>query len=338
MFLYPSFIYAIPFAIVLLGLLYIQSRRRRKQRIQKLSANQWVTETTSNHCHIRSRLKLLFIVCGLALLMTALARPRLGFNWSQPQTSESSMLVLLDLSQSMKVEDLYPNRLERAKMLVREIAESRIASKSGLLVFAGSPFLQCPMTRDLPAFLSSLKVQTPSLMHEQGSNLANTLMMLPEILQEDRETTVILVSDGEDHSLRLDSALRFLQREGIKVHTICVGSRRGGLIPAEDNTNETEPYLLDNKGNVVYSKADPARMQRIAEVLGGTHTHIASENFSIRTLLKQLIAIRNTRTTEGLPQKVPVEHYQWPLLIAFLLFALETAMGNRKPTAETTGS
>jgi len=84
-------------------------------------------------------------------------------------------------------------------------------------------------------------------------------------------------------------------------------------------------------GNVVFSKAQPETMKRISDQLNGTFTHIASEDFSIRTLLRQLLEIRASRMVEESPRKVPVEHYQWPLLLAFLFFCLETAMGTRKP-------
>lgn len=333
MFLYPSFFYVIPLAVMILLVLYVQSRRKRRYRISKLSANDLVTVTDSNHCLVRSRLKFGFVLVGFILLMVALSRPRLGFEWSQSKSYESSMLILLDISQSMLVEDLYPNRLERAKLLIREIVESNVSSKYGLLVFASTPFLQCPPTYDYLSFLDALESQEPSLMKTQGSDLAKALQMLPEVSKDQDQTTFLLVSDGEDHSLQLQNAISYLKREKIVVHTLCIGSRKGALIPDPKNPS-SQSYFTDQDGKVVFSKANPIRMKSIAEALGGSFTQIESEDFSIRHLLRQLIEIRQLNETELKAEKIPVEHYQWPLLISFLLLALDTAMGTRKPTTE----
>lgn len=331
MFLNPKFIYAIPLVLVFLTLLYINSRRERAKRVALLSNISVQNGPHRNHCVIRSRLKVTFMIAGLICLMVALARPQFGFEWKEQKKTERNILIVLDVSRSMLVEDVYPNRLERSKLLIREIIEGEPTTNIGLLIFAGNAFLQCPITEDHRALLETLKEQSPELIQRQGSDLAKVLMMLPEVLQNPVKDTVILISDGEDHSQRLNAALQFLKNEKIRIHTICVGTEKGGLIPNRDSSDQTEPYFYDNYGNVVYSKANPLRLRYIAQELNGAFEHFHSEDYSIRRLNQILIEIEPAQKTKSAKRKIPVDYYQIPLLVAFILLCLDFAMGTRKP-------
>ena len=331
MFRNPQFIYTIPLMLVFLTLLYVNSRRKRKKRIRSLSNIGELKGPQRNHCVIRSRLKATFIILGLICLMLAIARPQFGFVWKeQPKTSQN-LLIVLDISRSMLVEDVYPNRLERAKFLIQEIIEGEPTTNIGLLIFAGDAFLQCPITEDHRSLLETLSEQSPDLMKQQGSDIAKVLLMLPEVLENPDKDTVILISDGEDHSQHLSGALQFLQNRKIRLHAICVGTEKGGLIPNRNSSDTTEPYFYDKSGNVVYSKADPPRLQYIARELDGSFEHFQSENYSIRGIHEMLNELIPADKMETGKKKLPVDYYQIPLLIAFMLLCLDLAMGTRKP-------
>ena len=331
MFRNPQFIYTIPLMLVFLTLLYVNSRRERKRRIRSLSNIGELKGPHRNHCVIRSRLKATFIILGLICLMVAIARPQLGFEWKEQPKTKRNLLIVLDISRSMLVEDVYPNRLERAKFLIQEIIEGEPTTSIGLLVFAGDGFLQCPITEDHRSLLETLSEQSPDLLKQQGSDIARVLLMLPEVLENPDKDTVILLSDGEDHSQQLSKALQFLRNQNIRVHTICVGTEKGGLIPNRNSAVATEPYFYDKSGNVVYSKANPLRLQYIAREMGGSFEHFQSENYSIRRIHEMLNELVPTEKPELGKKKIPVDYYQVPLLVAFILLCLDLAMGTRKP-------
>jgi Ca-activated chloride channel homolog len=123
MFQYPAFIAAIPWVTGVFVILYVISRRKRRQRIAKLS-QQLASDLQGNHCRIRSRIKANFVAAGVVFILVALARPQAGFEWREVRSDRQHLLFVLDVSKSMLVADVYPNRLERAKWLIREIVES----------------------------------------------------------------------------------------------------------------------------------------------------------------------------------------------------------------------
>lgn len=241
------------------------------------------------------------------------------------------MLIVLDVSRSMLVEDVYPNRLERSKLIIQEIIEAEPQTNIGLLIFAGTAFLQCPITEDHIALLECLKEQAPELIHGQGSDFSKVLFMLPEMIQSPLQDSIILVSDGEDHSQRLNAAVQYLENKQLKLHTICVGTEKGGLIPNHNSKDASEPYFYDAQGNVIYSKATPFKLQTLANKLGGCFVHFNSENYSMRKLHQMLNQSTPAIKKDIKKKKTPVEYYQGPLILAFILLVLDMAMGTRKP-------
>ena len=337
MFQNPQYIYMIPLALLLLGLLYIRSRRKRRKRIQQLSEIlEASTNTLNNHSIARSRLKVSLTILGMISLLIALARPQFGFQWIDVRKTEQNLLFILDISRSMMVEDVYPNRLGRSKLVIQEIIDRYPTSNVGLLIFANSAFLQCPITEDHRAFDETLMIQSPNILKDQGSDISKALMMIPDLLKNPSQDRVIVISDGENHSYQLPNALKYLKDRKFIVSTICIGTQKGGLIPNIESTS-SEPYFYDPLGNVVYSKADPELMKQISNQLGGQSLHFNSENYSSRRLDELLIADKTgLRVTKA--KKVPVDYYQLPLLLTFLFFCLEFTIGTRRTLAHATAN
>jgi Ca-activated chloride channel family protein len=327
-FQFPAYLYAMPFAAIGLLLLYTQSRRRRSRRLQMLSMAMSRDEAYGNHDAIRSRIKVTLLTLGLLMLLCALARPMGGVEWREVRQLPSNLLIVLDVSRSMRVGDLYPNRLERAKWLVRELLELDTSSHVGLLVFAGDALLQCPLTEDRGSLLVSLDQQRTEVMSRQGSSLGRVLMMLPELLPDPVRDRVLVVSDGEDHSPRTNAAVHYLRNAGVRVNTLCVGTRKGGLIPNPEG--HSEPYFQDEKGKVVFSRANPQRLKLISKELGGVFLHFESEGQSVRELevFAKPVPAAGSGVTDF--RQTFSEWFQWPLLAAFLLLAVDMAMGTRR--------
>ncbi len=330
MFKNPQFIYLIPVTLFVLGFLYIRSRRKRRKRVTRLSGvHELPSNSMNNHSVTRSRLKVMFTILGILALLLALAQPQLGFQWIEVRKTERNLLILLDISQSMLVEDLYPNRLDRSKLIIEEIIDRNPEVNIGLIIFAGSAFLQCPLTEDHAALKETLSAQKPDVLSDQGSDFSKALMMVPDQIKSPEKDRVIIISDGEDHSTRLSRAIQYLKDRKVVVNTICIGTEKGGLIP-NTNSGSTEPYFYDSFGNVVYSKANPERLRGIASQLNGNSLHFHSENYSIRRLDELLISDQVSLRKTTREQKIPVEYYQLPLFIAFILLCLEFAIGTRK--------
>jgi len=330
MFQNPQFVYCIPAVIALLGLLYIQSRRKRRKRVSRLSAiHDFPDKYLNNHSVTRSRLKVTFILLGILFLLLAIGRPQIGYQWIEIRKSEQNILILLDLSRSMVVEDVYPNRLGRSRLIIEELIDKNPDAKIGLLVFAGSAFLQCPITEDHAALQETLASQSPEVMADQGSDLAKALLLVPDLIKDPKKDRIIVISDGEDHSTRLPLAIQYLRDRQIVVHTICIGTEKGGLIP-NTTSDTTEPYFYDKSGNVVYSRANPRLLQSVSDQLHGKSLHFNSENYSVRRLDELMIVDNVGEAKLKKEKKIPVEYYQLPLLIAFILLSMDFVIGTRK--------
>ena len=337
MFQNPQFIYMIPIVLLLLGTLYIRSRRKRRKRIRELSQiHEFPATLLNNHSVARSRLKVTLTLLGLILLFISLARPQFGFEWVEVRKTEQNLLFVLDVSRSMLVEDVYPNRLGRSKLIIHEIVDRYPGANVGLLIFAGSAFLQCPITEDHQAFKETLSIQNPSILKDQGSDISKALLMVPDLIRNPELDRVIVISDGEDHSTRISYALQYLQDRQFVVNTICIGTEKGGLIP-NNTTESSEPYFYDRLGNVVYSRANPLMMSGIANQLKGRSLHFNSENYSIRRLDELLIADRSLQPTTK-AKKLPVDYYQLPLVMTFVFLCLEFAIGTRRRIPNAAGT
>jgi Ca-activated chloride channel family protein len=260
----------------------------------------------------------------------ALGRPYLGYEWTEQKRSQKHILFILDVSRSMLVEDVFPNRLGRAKLIIEQMVNRYPMADAGLMIFAEDSFLQCPVTSDQVAFMEALRNQNPDFMFNQGSNLNHMLVSLSEIIETPEKTIAVVVSDGEDHSKTIKTAVRLLKNEQIQVNTICVGSTTGGLIPNNEVGSES-PYFTDHMGNVVYSKATPQVLRYIASSLDGLSVLVDSESASLAPLLDKIDQEIVSEGSDVSEQKKPVEYYQAPLFVAFLLLILDFSMGTRKP-------
>ena len=324
-----QYLFAIPVMLILLGFLFLRSRSMRRTRIQALTGSHDNPAAWSSLSPTRSRIKGLLITIGLTLTLIALARPQWGFDWRESSHKRHDLLFILDISRSMSVTDIHPNRLERAKLIIRQLADQVPEADIGLLVFAKTQFLQCPATRDRTAFFQTLSQQEPSLLR-QGSRIGDALVAASEMIRKNRETKMLLVSDGEDFSTGLESTLRFLRTEGLVVHTLCMGTTKGGLIPADPGEESTSPYFRDREDKPVYSSANPSGMKNIAQFLNGEHWHMQSEGFNPEVMVPHLQATRSLDQEDIESMRIPIEVYQGPLLIAWIFLCVELAIGNRR--------
>lgn len=329
MFEFIQYLFVVPPMLVVFGFLYLRSRSMRKNRIKALTGSQQNLTAWASLSPTRSRIKGMMITIGLILTVIALARPQWGYDWRETAAQRHDLLFILDISRSMSVADIHPSRLERAKLVIRQLADEVPEADIGLLVFARTQFLQCPATRDRTAFFQTLSQQDPSLLR-QGSRIGDALISASEIVRKNRETKMLLVSDGEDFSSGLESTLRYLRTEGVTVHTLCMGTNKGGLIPADHEIDSSNPYFRDRDQKPVYSSANPAGMRNIAQFLNGEYWHMQSEGFNPKAIVPHLQASRSPDQNDLDSMRIPIEVYQGPLLVAWVLLCIELAIGNRR--------
>lgn len=267
--------------------------------------------TAHTTAETRPRLWLWF---GLVLCIVALARPQWGVVEEKVFDQSREVLIAVDLSRSMLTQDVKPSRLDRSKLLISSLLDSLKGERVGLVLFAGTAFLQSPLSADyeiLREFLPELK---PDYLPEGGSNYK---AMLEASIQAFGTSTadryLIVLSDGESTEENWKDLGETLKTKGIRVIGLGVGTTQGGFIP-----DGSGGFVKDERGAVVLSRLNSATLQELAQTSGGAYAD-ASSWIDLAGLLKQTVdAGKKGEFAEKNAARL-LERFQWFLAPGLLL-------------------
>ncbi len=252
-----------------------------------------------------------WLCIGLALGIFALARPQWG-RLEEPVFDQSrEILLAIDLSRSMLTPDVKPTRLDRAKLLIQSLLEKLAGERVGLAVFAGTAFLQSPLSADYEILREFLPALGPDFLPEGGSNygalIDTSLQAFTASGSADR--FLVILSDGEATDEEWKSKVDDLKKKSIRVIGLGVGTAGGGMIP-----DATGQFVKDERGAVVMSKLESATLQQLAQSTGGVYRD-ASAWVDLAGLVNETIdAGRKGQFVEKNTIRL-VERFQWPLAI-----------------------
>ena len=275
----------------------------------------------------RRRLRGWLIVAAAAFIVIAIAGPMWGFRWEQVKRQGIDLVIALDTSRSMLATDVKPDRLERAKLAVRDLVDEARGDRLGLVAFAGSAFLQCPLTLDRGAFLESLEAIKVGIIPRGGTALAAAIDTSLDAFEgkQGKNQAIVLITDGESHEGDLDAAISHAKERGVRIFTVGIGTPEGELIPGAAGG-----FFKDRQGQVVKSRLDEATLERIAVDTGGVYLRAAGAGLGLSGLYRDHIATLEKRELESTLERRYDLRYQFPLAIAFLLLLLEPLVGDRR--------
>jgi Ca-activated chloride channel homolog len=319
--------------IPLAGLLwYLGGHREKKLRL--LLDDEAVALLAPERWRARAQAKnaLWFIACVLAIV--ALARPQWGIRWQEARRRGLDILVVLDTSNSMRATDLKPNRLQRAKWGVSDLLKRLAGDRVGLVAFAGSSFLECPLTTDYAAFSMMLDDLRPGSIPRGGTAIAQALETALDSFEEGGEAdrVVVLVTDGEDHGGGIDRVIGALTAKRVRVFAIGVGTVGGDTIPAA--AGEEGPFLRDRAGGVIRTALQEKSLERIAVATGGIYVSSAGDDFGWDRVFDRGISNLRRDEKEAKLVKVYEERFPWFLGGAVLLLSLEALLADRRRKKE----
>jgi Ca-activated chloride channel family protein len=259
----------------------------------------------------------ILLCAGLALGVVALARPQWG-RLDEPVFDQSREIVIaLDLSRSMLTADIKPNRLERAKLLIQSLLDRLRGERVGLIVFSGSAFLQSPASADYEILREFLPALGPDFLPEGGTNYAQLIDAAIEAFGDSAaaDRYLIILSDGEATDEGWRERIPELEKRGIRVIGLGVGTASGGMIPDGEGA-----FMKDEKGAVVLSRLESATLRDLAGATHGAYRD-ASEWVDLPALLASTVdAGRKGRFVEHNTVR-RVERYQWALAQALICLA-----------------
>jgi Ca-activated chloride channel family protein len=278
----------------------------------------------------RQKVRLGLVTVAFALLIIALARPQWGFTWEESKQKGLDIVVAIDTSKSMLAEDIAPNRLQRAKLAALDLMQQAQSDRLGLVAFAGSAFLQCPLTIDDNAFRQSIEALDVNIIPQGGTAVAEAITTALGAFKEgDNFKVLVLFTDGEDNDENALEAAQAAAKEGMKIFTIGIGTPEGEILRIKDAKGRTD-YLRDAEGNAVKSRLNEALLQQIAGATeGGFYLPMRGAK-TIDTLYeKGLAPLPKSEGQEKLIKRMH-ERYHWPLAAAITLLLIEMLLPERK--------
>lgn len=325
--------YFILFIFIAIGLIlfYIWTFRIRKKTWDKFAQENLLQELLVQVNPGKQRLKAILLILGLCFCLFALMRPQWGFKWQEIKRRGLDIIIALDTSKSMLANDIKPNRLERAKLAIGDWAQNIKGDRIGLIAFAGSAFLQCPLTIDYGGFLLFLEDIDTNAIPMGGTSISSAIKeaMRSYPAGEGKYKVLIIITDGEDHEgdpLRLAEEAK---KEGIIICCIGIGTKEGELVFVEQEPGRKE-FLKDNEGNAVKSRLNEEVLQKIAIATGGTYIRSTNTDFGLDLLYKEKLSKMEKREFEGKMNKLYDERFQIFLAIGLCLILLEIVVSDRK--------
>jgi Ca-activated chloride channel family protein len=272
----------------------------------------------------RRRVKGALLVLAVGALVVAIAGPMWGFHWQEVRSEGIDLVVAIDTSKSMLASDVVPNRLARAKLAVHDLAGELSGDRVALVAFAGSAFLQCPLTLDRGAFRESIEaVDVP----RGGTNLSAAIEASLAAFEgrQGSHQAIVLITDGEALEGTAADAVKLATERGVRIFTVGIGTAEGELIPVERGG-----YLKDRKGQVVKSRLDEEGLQKIAIDTGGVYLHAGGADFGLAALYREHIATMEKRQLESRMEKRYEHRFQIPLLVALVLMLAEALLAEKR--------
>jgi Ca-activated chloride channel family protein len=324
----PRWLWLAAAAPALLVWLHAYAARARGRQLAQLASPHFLSALTASHSPARRRLKEALLALALALAGLALARPQWGSVDTRNAWLGEDVVFVMDCSLSMTTSDVLPSRMQRGKYAVLDFVRRQSHGRVGLVAFAGSAFIQCPLTFDTDAFEESLLALDEKTMPVAGTDIGRALNEAYHAMDKNsRHKMVVLLTDGEDLEQSGITAAQHLATNGVVVFTVGVGTPAGKDIQIVNAAGQPD-WLRDAKGNVVHSQLDEATLRKIAEATGGSYYALGPAGDG---LLKVRSAIHALDAATGLPQaRQGVDHYYWPLAAALAILIAEPLMGTRR--------
>jgi Ca-activated chloride channel family protein len=316
-------------AIPLAAILFLWSHRRGRELVSKIVAPRLREQLAGSVSPLRRTIRAALMLTALAFAALALAQPRYGFIEKETKQKGRDVIVAIDTSRSMMATDVSPTRLARAKLFTQDLVRLMQGDRVGLIAFAGSAFLQAPLTLDYSAVTNSLDELDTDLIPVGGTNLAAAINAALEAFgkAEGNTRALVVLTDGEELDADGIAAAKRAAQDGIRIFTVGIGSPEGSLIPIRLDDGQPD-FVRDKAGKPVTSKLDESRLREIAAATGGFFIPIGPE--AARDIFEKGIVPMELSENGVFNARQPIERYQWPLAVASILLALSLLPGDRR--------
>lgn len=314
--------------IPVLVMIRMFANHRQKRRLRKFGDLELLKALMPNVSRFRPVVKFGLLLGALAVLIFMLARPQMGTRISHEKRNGIEAIICMDISNSMKAEDVAPSRLDKSKMLVENLTEHFTNDKLGLVVFAGDAFVQLPITSDYVSAKMFLQNIDPSLIATQGTDIAKAITLgMRSFTQQDKiGRAIIIITDGEDHEGGAMEAAREARKKGVNVFVLGVGSTKGAPIPMGDGG-----YMADATGQTVMTALNEQMCREVAKAGSGTYIHVDNTSDAQKQLNDELTKLQKGETNSVIYSEYDEQFQAFGILAILLLIAEICVLEARNP-------
>ncbi len=317
-------------AVPLLIILFVGVRTWKKRALARLGDMGIITRIMPGVSFIRPTLKFILYIIAYGLIIIGLADPQIGTRTEDIKRDGADIMILLDVSNSMLSQDLAPNRLENAKRALDQLISGLHNDRIGIVVFAGEPYVQLPMTTDYSAAKLFLNEISTGMVPTQGTAIGAAIDMGMQSLDFKNNTAkaMILMTDGENHEDDAVKAAENAADKKVAIHVIGFGSEQGSPIPVYLN-GKPAGFHVDSAGHTVISKLNENMCKEIAAAGNGVFVRASNAGSGLNIVMDQVNKMQQ-KGYDSKQFKDFEDRFQFFFVIAFLLLVVEFFISNRK--------
>jgi Ca-activated chloride channel homolog len=328
-FAHTEYLYAL-IVLIALVMLYFFAIKLRNRDIGRFGNPTLLEKLMPGVSRYKRAIKYFIGFAALAFLILGIANPQIGTKMEEVKREGVDIIIALDVSNSMKAEDIKPNRLESAKQEITHMLDKFQNDRLGLIVFAGDSYLQLPLTTDYSAARLILSTIDVDIVPVPGTAIGSAikLAMKSFAVGERKHKVIIIISDGENHEDDAVTAAKDANSDGVIVHTVGMGSPDGVPIPVYQD-NVQSGFKKDQDGNTVVTKLDEQALRQIAEAGGGTYIRATNQLDELDAIFKEI----QTMEKKEFGAKVFTDYedrFQYFLGAALFLLLVEFFLSERK--------
>ena len=313
-------------AVPAMVLLYALAARRRRRQHARFGNPDTIAELMPDVSTGRRAFKFVLFAAAATLAILAAARPQLGSKLREAKSQGVEMMLVVDVSNSMLAEDFAPNRLERTKYAINKLLDGmKQQERVGLILFAGEPKVQLPITSDLRMAKAFAKRISPDLVEEQGTAVGKALALATMSFssESERSRAVILITDGENHEDDAVAAARRAAEQGVRIYTIGIGTPEGAPIQIGGE------FVKEDDGTMVVSKLNEEMLEEIARISDGAYIRSTNQSMGLEEIVDSINKMEKSEL-EVLRFEEYNEQYQYLLAVALALLLAEFFVLSRR--------
>ena len=323
------FIYAFGIIPVFFFILFLLNRWRKKALASFGEAN-IIKQLFPDVSKTKRVWKTILYILAFTLLIIGLINPQIGTKLEEVKRKGADLMICLDVSNSMKAEDLQPNRLEKSKQALSKLIEKLEGDRIGIIVFGGEAYVQLPITTDYSAAKLFLESISTDLIPTQGTDIGKAIDLAITSFGKDegKNKAIVVITDGENHDQNAILSAEAAVEKGITIHTIGMGSAEGSPIPVYRD-NVREGFRKDKEGNTIVTKLNEQMLQELASSGNGVYVRASNSDAGLNTILSAIDKLEKKQFESKMYSDYE-DRFQWFIAGAFIILLIETFLTERK--------